>query len=455
MSGLVNVILTIFWGLLLLSILVFIHEGGHFLAARAFGMRVTEFFIGLPSKARLSFKSKSLGTEFGVSPILLGGYTMICGMDGTHDELLAPALALVTERGVVSLDEACEILGCDAERADKVFSTLADWASVMCVVPEGEQDGPISYQSVARDANLLTQYDKGNDFSAPGATSGGTPRDIDMTPEEYLDKERSHTYVGHGFLHRVCVLLAGPLVNIIFAVIIYVILFSCLGVDYYVNINRVGDVAQDSMAEQAGISPGDTILSIDGVETNDWNDIVDALDAVLPTGEDFEVVIDHEGTVSTVLVDQDEANPSDVLGITVYKERTRLSVVDSIKGAFSYAGQVAAFAIRLITPTHTAEVLQSTSSVVGISIMTREAVQNGLRDLILIFVAVSMSLGFMNLLPIPPLDGGKILIEVIQLVIRRPLPQKAQLIVSYIGLALFLIIFVMALKNDIVNFILG
>ncbi|MBR1828412.1 MAG: site-2 protease family protein, partial [Atopobiaceae bacterium] len=65
--------------------------------------------------------------------------------------------------------------------------------------------------------------------------------------------------------------------------------------------------------------------------------------------------------------------------------------------------------------------------------------------------AISMSLGFMNLLPIPPLDGGKILIEVVQLALGRSLSPRAQSIVSYVGLAFFLFIFCFALRNDVVR----
>ena len=65
-----------------------------------------------------------------------------------------------------------------------------------------------------------------------------------------------------------------------------------------------------------------------------------------------------------------------------------------------------------------------------------------------------MSLGFMNLLPIPPLDGGKILIEVIQAVSRHRVSARAQAIVSYVGLAFFLVLFAFALRNDFVNIIL-
>ena len=110
MNALLSFISAAFWGLVVLSILVFVHEGGHYLAARACGMRATEFFLGMPCHIKLSRKSKKRGTEFGVTPLLLGGYTRICGMEGAEDELLAPCLALVQERGRVSAaDVATEL----------------------------------------------------------------------------------------------------------------------------------------------------------------------------------------------------------------------------------------------------------------------------------------------------------------------------------------------------------
>ena len=73
MSSILGFLAALFWGLLLLSTLVFIHEAGHYLAARAFGVRVTEFMLGLPCRWSLSFKSKKVGTRIGVTPVLLGG----------------------------------------------------------------------------------------------------------------------------------------------------------------------------------------------------------------------------------------------------------------------------------------------------------------------------------------------------------------------------------------------
>ena len=73
MEQLTGFISSLFWGVVTFSVLVFIHEGGHFLAARACGVRVTEFFLGLPCRFNIHRVSRKNGTKFGVTPILLGG----------------------------------------------------------------------------------------------------------------------------------------------------------------------------------------------------------------------------------------------------------------------------------------------------------------------------------------------------------------------------------------------
>ena len=113
------------------------------------------------------------------------------------------------------------------------------------------------------------------------------------------------------------------------------------------------------------------------------------------------------------------------------------------------------FVVKLVMPQTTMEVLNQSTSVVGISVMASEAASSGPADLVMLAASISMSLGFMNLLPIPPLDGGKILIEAIQAVSRKKLSAKVQNYISYVGLAFFLFVFVVVLKNDIFRFVIG
>ena len=461
MSQVLSVLSTVFWGLLVLSALVFVHEGGHYLAARALRVRATEFFLGMPCRLKLSRKSRKVGTEFGVTPVLLGGYTRICGMEGSEDDLLAPALALVQERGRVRADEVAAQLGVDEDRAYALLATLSDWAAIQPYYDPAlgeapnQKTWPAAFETCARDADLLTEYDRGHDLAAEGSTAAGEPRDPHMSAEDFLAHERSRTYLGCGFVRRVAMLVAGPAVNIFLAFLIVTCALMVRGVDYAANVSELGNVATESYAAEAGLLPGDTITEVNGAPVATWDELVGAMDPYLAAGEDFSLTYERDGAVATTTVDLPDGEAVERIGIYSTTATYHPTFLEAARSAVGYAGTVGSYVSQLIQPQHTMEILDQSSSVVGISVMAAQAAESGLYDLALIVAAISMSLGFMNLLPIPPLDGGKILIELIQLVIRRPLPTRVQNAVSYVGLAFFLFVFVFVLRNDVVRFVIG
>ena len=180
-----------------------------------------------------------------------------------------------------------------------------------------------------------------------------------------------------------------------------------------------------------------------------------ALDPYLDSGSDFTLTVEREGAQVELTVDLEDGQPAELLGINSQVVVYHPGPVESAGLALSYGKMVAGYVGELLVPQTAMEVLDQSSSVVGVSVMASEAASSGLLDLLILAASVSMSLGFMNLLPIPPLDGGKILIELIQLVIRRTLSSKIQNYISYVGLAFFLFVFVVVLKNDIVRFVIG
>ncbi len=461
MSTVIYVLSAVFWGLLLLSVLVFVHEGGHYLAARAFNVRVTEFFLGLPCRWRISHKSRKVGTEIGVTPLLLGGYTRICGMEGEQDELLGEALACVMRHGRVEVATLAREVGCDEDRAYKLVATLADWAAIEPYYnPElGEKPGqstwPVAFQTLKRDANNLTEYDRNHNFDLPGGTAAGEPCETGLSAEELLEQERSHTYLGCGFWKRVGMLVAGPIVNIVVAFLLVVGVLMVSGVDYVPDVSTLGGIEEGSVAEEIGLETGDTITAIDDTEVDTWTGLVEALSPYLEDGVDFELTYERDGEESTVLVDLPDGEETEVLGIYASTATYYPTLAQAASAAVSYAGQVASYVVQLIMPQHTVEVLEQSSSVVGIAAMAADAAESGVSDMVYLAAAVSMSLGFMNLLPIPPLDGGKLLIEIIQLALRRPLSTKAQNVISVLGMAFFLFVFVFVLRNDIINYVIG
>ena len=461
MSQVLGVLSAIFWGVLVLSILVFIHEGGHYLAARVFGMRVTEFFLGMPCPKRLSHKSEKYGTEVGVTPILLGGYTRICGMEGEEDPSMAAVLACVQKHGRVSVAEVAREVGIDEELALADLMTLVDWASIAAfrdpalhTSKDEDKNAPYYdyFETLERDANLLTEYDKGHDFEGAGTTAQGEARPIEDA-EAFLASERSHTYLGANFIQRVVMLVAGPFVNLLAAFLIVVVALMAGGVDTVADVSTVSAVSEGSLAAEAGIQGGDTITRIGDTEVSTWTGLCDALDGVLAEGKDFDVTYTHEGVEKTATVEMD--SPSQLFGVSATLETYHPTLAEAARVTLAYAGMVGEYALRIITPSKAIETLEQSSSIVGISVMASEAASTGLLDLALLAGAISMSLGFMNLLPIPPLDGGKIVIEIIQLIIGRQLSMRVQTIISWIGLAFFLFIFIFVLRNDIIRYVLG
>lgn len=452
MEFLTGTLSAVFWGLIVLSLLVVVHESGHFLVARLCGVRVTEFFLGMPSRHRISFKSRKHGTEFGVTPLLLGGYNRICGMESIQDDLLSEVLSFVYRRGSVQVSDVCDRFLIDEDRAYAILMTLTDWASVRLDDAE-DPDDPV-FRTIPRDGSFLCEYDDGHDQEVIAEHSDGDVYDVPMAPDEFLAHERSHVYQGMGFWKRLAMLVMGALVNIVFALLIVTFSLSVIGIDAGSTEPVIGTVYEDSLAASAGIQPGDTVTRIGDHDIATWYDISDALDELLVAGSSFDISVERDGSSQTLHIDIPEGDAPELLGITNTIVKVRLPLKDAVASAFDYAGQVARFALRLINPAHTMEVVGQSSSIVGMSVMASEAAASGAFDLLLVIAAISMSLGFMNLLPIPPLDGGKILFEIIQLAIGRPVSIKVQNIVSYVGLGLLFVLFVFVLRNDIVNYIM-
>lgn len=424
-----NALLIIFWGVVLLSIVVFIHEGGHYLAARAFGVRVSEFMIGLPGPSVGFVRG---GTRFGLTAIPLGGYARIAGMEtAPEDPLLADALAYVHRHGQTTVSDLAFGMGIDEDRAESLVYMLSSWASI--TTPKGRFSDDV-YLAPAREG-----------------FAKGEPRAV-ADPGALLDSEREGTYHGLPYWKRLVCLFAGPLANLVFAIIIAVILLSAHGV--YQASTTLGDVVADSPAAAAGLQAGDTILSIDGTQTPTWEDLSSVI-AEHEVGDTVSVSYargDGVGEVECTLYDS-SGHPA--LGIYAGKELVHLGVGESLRESGNYIVQVVQAVGKLFNPATARQTLDNSTSVIGIAYETKAAADQGLLSLLSIAIAISASLGIMNLLPIPPLDGGKIVIETIQKVVRRDLPDRVNTYLSLAGVTLVVVLFVYLTFQDIGRYVLG
>ena len=412
----VSALSAVFWFIVTFSILVIIHEGGHFATARAFGVHVHEFMIGLPGPAvRVHGKQ----TDYGITAIPLGGYVRIAGMEpGPEDELLGSALAFVTTARRATVHQLAEALDVDMTRADALLATLADW-------------------------NAVTAVDE-DTFEAK------FPAESAEDPVALLDLARSTTYAGLPTWKRIVVLSAGVVMNILAAILVFVVLLSAYGV--WSPTLTIDSIVKGSGAAAAGLAHGDTITAIDGRALKDWDALLATISAHKP-GQTVTVTYTHDGTTKTAAIKLMNSGGQPKVGIMVEQARVRQPLGTAFSDSFSYIGQVMKVIAGFFRPSTFKSSLSQSSSVIGVSIVVSEEVKQGPANYAFIVAALSLSLGLVNILPIPPLDGGKVAIEIVQRIWGRPLSRNFSIGLSAAGTVLLFAFIGYLMYADVVRYV--
>jgi len=418
----IDTLSAVFWGVLTFSILVVLHEGGHFAVARAFGVKVHEFMLGLPGPA-IRWQGKN--TVYGVTAFPLGGYVRIAGMEpGPEDPRLAAALAFVTTRRRVTANDLAEELGLELADADEVLVTLVDWGAIR--VPMGEDEN--TYEAI---------------HEAEAAHD----------PHALLDTARSITYRGLSTWKRIAVLSAGVVVNLLSAVLVFVLVLSLYGVP--TPTLKVDLAAVGSAAAAAGIKTGDMVRSVDGKRLADFEGLLAVLAKAQPGDKvSIEVVRAGEPVALDVTLGGSESGQAQ-LGVQVTSENVRLTPLAALKESVVWIGLVFKAIGGFFNPATFQESVDGSRSVVGISVIVAQAAERGPIDYAFLVALLSLSLGVMNILPIPPLDGGKVAIEIIEALAHRQLPRKVALGLSLAGALLLFTFIGYLMYADVVRFVQG
>ncbi len=244
------------------------------------------------------------------------------------------------------------------------------------------------------------------------------------------------------------VLFAGSVMNVVLAIVIFIILF--MGIGIYSEEAEIGQVYENSAAQLAGIEAGDEIVAIDGTTVSSWEEmsqlIQDSKDEILLSVSRDEQQMDISLTPAI-----DEETGRKLIGIE--RARIRLNLFQAV-----YQGtmQSLAFIIMMlqglwmmISGTAPADV----SGPVGIANMVREASSMGLTSLAHFTAILSLNLAIINLLPIPGLDGGKLMIVLLEKVRGKRLPFEKEAAINLIGFALLIAIMLIATYKDLMKLI--
>ncbi len=425
-----DIALTVFWGIVVLLVLVVVHEAGHFIAARAFHVRVTEFMIGLPGP-NIGFKWR--GTKFGVTAVPLGGYNRITGMEaGPEDPNLGRVLAYVYRQGAADAEHVALGCGLSADEAEDALAVLDEWGSI----------------------NAPGRDNKTDKYAAPetGGFSLGQPREV---PDEkaLLDSERAQTYRGLKLWQRLVVLFAGPLMNVALAVVLLLVLFCGVGVS--VASTTISGVTANGPAAAAGMQAGDTIVELDGAKIDDWAGLTEKLSS-LSAGSEVQLAYERGGVreeTSVALADNGQGKAQ--LGVMAGTSQKRVGPVEALQASWDYLVLTVGSYASLFNPATAGETLSQSSSVVGIAAVTKQAADTSLVSLLYIIAIISMSLGIVNLVPLPPLDGGKIVVELVQKVIRREIGARVISTITTVVIIALLVLFVFLVRQDVMRFFMG
>jgi len=410
----------IFWGVITFSLLVFLHEGGHFFAARLFKVKVHEFMLGLPGPG-FRVRSKRSGTSYGVSLFLLGGYVRIAGMEpGIEDERLCDALGALLASRSITAAELSNAIHVPRERAAALLATLEDYGA--------------------------------SRLSDDRETSEALLPETEEPASETLDRLRAATYRGLPMWKRVTILSMGVLVNIFAAIAILTLALGIVGIP--TPTLRVAAVTSGGAAEAAGMRVGDTVETLNGKTLPDWMSLKTMLAHSAP-GTAVDITVLRGGRLVTVRVvpTAPESGAGAVLGIMATEKNVAVPWLDAVGKSFSMTGQVFVAVARFFDPKTFSTSLSSARSVVGISYEVASAAQQGPLAYAWMVALLSLSLGVMNILPLPPLDGGKIALEFVEALARRPVPRKVALALSALGtLLLFSLIFYL-MYADVLRYI--
>lgn len=279
---------------------------------------------------------------------------------------------------------------------------------------------------------------------------GGYVKISGMLRGEEIPPEVEHrAYYNAPVWKRIATILAGPAVNIALAAILFIVVFWLPGGPVQIT-DRVDTVADDSPALAAGLQPGDRLIAVNGVGEGDLTAAREELQA--NPGGTVTVRLDRDGriidervTLATVQTSQGEIGQ---LGITFDGEP--FGLVGGVREGLSFTWFVVDANVSAIGQLVTSsEAREQVNSIVGVGAVYNEVADDGLVVVVRFFALVSLALGIFNLFPLLPLDGGHIVMAVLEKLRRRPVSREIYERASFIGFALLLVLTVFIVNNDI------
>lgn len=417
-------LITIVAFIIVFGIIVTSHEFGHFIVAKRSGILVREFSIGMGPKLFATHKN---GTTYTIRILPLGGYVRMAGLEDDEDSLQKgmPVNLILDENQVVTKINTSH----KVSLLNGLPVEVTDWDLIDDLTLSGYENGDedqLRHFKVKPDAMII---------EADGTEVQIAPRKVQ--------------YQSATLLRRILTNLAGPINNFLLAIVAFMLIAFLQG-GSVTTVNSVGAVQKDSVAQQAGLHKGDQIVAVAGQKTPSWDELSQAISQ--RPGRKTELTIKRNGQVKkmslTPKVQKAKQGQVGVIGIQAAQK-----VDHSLKAKISYGFTqtwtvMAAVWGALVNMFHGFS-LNDLGGPVAMYSFTQQATQYGVISVINLLAFLSINLGIVNLIPIPALDGGKLLLNLIEAVRGKPLDPNKETLITLIGFGFMMLLMILVTWNDI------
>lgn len=398
--------------------MMFIHEFGHFIFAKRAGILVREFSIGMGPKL---FSVKKGETKYSLRILPFGAYVSMAGEDPEITDIKSGnTLGIKTN----SREEIVDIYIKKGSN-NKIKIEELDLEHELFINGYNENNELVHYD-VSR--NAIIHY-KDKDFQ------------IAPWDRQFRSKTISE---------RFAAIFAGPLFNMIFALLLFFTIVAVAGISS--NQVEVGDITSGSPAEEVGLQSGDIILGIDNNIYENSDDLVTKIQSSSDIELDLNIQRDGiEKIISVTPVDSDGDGIA-LIGfrpLQVYVDATFSQVITN---GFSELVDWIGVIFESFEMLFSGDVgMDEVSGPVGIVKVTSDAAKAGLITLMRWTAVLSLYLGIFNLIPIPALDGSRLLFLIIEAIRRKPIDPEKEGMVHFLGFAFLILLMVFVTINDISN----
>lgn len=262
------------------------------------------------------------------------------------------------------------------------------------------------------------------------------------------DSDDQRAFCRRPVWQRIAVVAAGPVMNFIFAILLFIIIFMMIGTTS--NENLVGSTLPGKPAEAAGLLPGDRILSINGIAIDQWSDISSTVNQQEP-GQALNVVIDRNGRQLNMIIQPYYDSDSSSWVIGIHPEQLRQNIFTAIglgvRQSIYFVRELLVAIVQMISGRVPVEV----AGPVGIVTIIGDATRYGIQSLLLLTAYLSLNLGLINLFPLPALDGSRIVFLAVEGLRGKPIDRQKEGMVHFVGLILLLGLMAFITFNDIVR----